>query len=108
MKLKAIDEHQRGKHLRDSGCACPERLVAAFLVRTWPGHGEGIKLKAIDERQRGKHLRVSRCACPERLVAALDLRLFQRARGSGTRVQGKHKEDDSQHVELVHFCECGW
>jgi hypothetical protein len=62
-------------------------------------------MKAVDVRKRGKHLRGSGCACLERLVTALDLRLFQSTRGSGTRGQGEHEEDDGEQVELVHFCE---
>lgn len=65
-------------------------------------------MKTVDERKRGKHLRGTRCACLVRLVAACDLRLFQSARGSGTRGQAKHEEDDGYQVELVHFCESGW
>lgn len=63
-----------------------------------------MKLKTVDERGQGKHLRRHGCTCPERLVAALDPCLLQSARVGATRGQGKHKEDDGQHVELVHFC----
>jgi hypothetical protein len=65
-------------------------------------------MKAIDERKRDKHLRDFGCACLERLVASCDRRLLQSAPVSGTRGQAKQEEDDGQHVELVHFCECGW
>lgn len=69
-------------------------------------------MKADDEHKRGKHLRGSgRGVCPAfllRLLAAYDLRLFQSARGGGTRGQAEHEEDDGQQVELVHFCESGW
>lgn len=42
-------------------------------------------------------------ACLVRFFATYDPCLFQRARGSGTRRQAEHEEDDGQQVELVHL-----